>query len=339
VFALLVLAATPALAAPAGREKVEALRSRLVKLGSDQATGEDKAAAARARLQALNAEDAALSAKIGANRAQLTRLLSALQLMSRDPPPPLLVSPRRANDAIRAAILIQAVEPELQKRAKALADQAREIDRVRRQVALQNESLLTTESELADRRAAIEKLAREKGALEESLDPTVRDAALKAQAAARDARDPAALVERLDAGPAPAAASNAAETTRLRAPVAGQLVRRWGQTLAGRGRSEGIAWRTEPLAQVRAPAAGTIDYAGPLRGWGQVVVLKLDDHVRIVLTGLDRSDTAAGRSVAAGEPIGMMGRGRNPGPEVYLEIRRDGAPVDPTRWLDGRPGA
>ena len=116
-------------------------------------------------------------------------------------------------------------------------------------------------------------------------------------------------------------------------------MRRWGELLPDRRRSEGIAWRTQPLAEVRAPAAARVDYAGPLRGWGQVVVLRVDDHVRLVLTGLDRCDTAAGRSVAAGEPIGLMGRVRNPAPEVYLEVRRDGAPVDPMRWLDGRPGA
>jgi septal ring factor EnvC (AmiA/AmiB activator) len=336
---VVALLAASAFAAPAGRDKVEAMRLRLVRMGQDQASSEGKATQDRAKLQSLNAQDAALSAKIAANRAQLTRLLSALQLMSRDPPPPLLVSPKRANDAIRAAILIRAVEPELQSRAKALAAQAEEITRLRRQVALQNESLLLTESELAERRAAIEKLAQEKGALEESLDPSVREAALRAEAAARDASDPGALVQRLQGGSATPDAPPQGEAGRLRAPVAGQLVRHWGQDLPGRGRSQGIAWRTEPLAQVRAPAAGRIDYAGPLRGWGEVVVLKLDDHIRVVLTGLERADTAAGRSVAAGEPIGLMGRVHNPAPEVYLEIRRDGAPIDPTRWLDGKPGA
>ena len=45
----------------------------------------------RATLQALNARETQLTAQIGANRNELARLLSALQLFSRDPPPPLLV--------------------------------------------------------------------------------------------------------------------------------------------------------------------------------------------------------------------------------------------------------
>lgn len=329
--------AAPAIAAAGGRDQVQALQSKLVKLGADEASSETKAAAAHARLTTLAAQDKALSARIASNRAQLTRLLSALQLMSRDPPPPLLVSPHRANDAVRAAILIRSVEPELKKRAEALSAQAHEIDRVRRQVALENEGLLLTESQLADRRAAIQKLAREKGALEESLDPSARDAALKAQEAARDAPDPSALVQRFQTAQLQSPAILNAAPTRLLAPVAGQLVRRFRQTAAGRAHSEGMAWRASPLAEVRAPAGGVVDYAGPLRGWGQVVVLKLDDHLRVVLTGLERCDTAPGRSVAAGEPIGILGRA--PAPEVYLELRRDGAPIDPKSWLDGKPAA
>lgn len=337
--AALILAA----AAPApDSAKVEALRSRLVRLGADQASNESRALGERARLATLNAREAALTAQIAANRAQMTRLLSALQLMTREPPPPLLVSPKRANEAVRAAILMRAVEPALKQRADALARQAREIAKLRREAALQGERLFTAESELAERRAAIARLASQKGALEPGLDPA---AAESARDAARIAGDPSALVRNLANGPtSPPAAQTAAPATaqapdHLIAPVTGGLARRFGQRRAGHARSEGVAWRTEPLAQVRAPAAGRIDYAGPLKGWGQVIVLRLDEHLRLVLTGLDRADTATGRSVAAGEPIGLMGPARNPAPEVYLELRRDGAPIDPSRWLDARPRA
>jgi septal ring factor EnvC (AmiA/AmiB activator) len=350
---LLVAIPAPAPTADARPEatEVEALRAKLLRLGADQASGEGQAIGARARLQALNAEETRLTADIAANRLQLTRLLSALQLMTREPPPALLVSPRRANDAIRAAILMRAVEPALQGRAAALAAQAREIARLRREAALQGERLFLTESELADRRTAIEKLTREKGSLEQSLDPLAADTARGARDAARGAADPDALLRGLaargaDPSPgqgepqtAPPAPDGDDRPTRLILPVTGQLAQRFGQRATGRRRSEGVAWRTEPQAQVRAPAGGRIDYAGPLKGWGQVIVLRLSDRIRIVLTGLARADTATGRTVAAGEPIGLTGQARAPAPELYLEVRRDGAPIDPKPWLDARPGA
>src|ERR1700733_10437258 len=79
--------------------------------------------ARRAALQERNPQEDRLSAQIAANRNALARLLGALELYSRDPPPPLLVSPGDAKDAVRAMILSRAIAPELEARAKSLAGQ------------------------------------------------------------------------------------------------------------------------------------------------------------------------------------------------------------------------
>jgi hypothetical protein len=68
-----------------------------------------------------------------------------------------------------------------------------------------------------------------------------------------------------------------------------------------KGRSDGMVWRTGPSAQVLAPGAGSIEYAGPLKGWGGVVILRLDGGYRVVLAGLDRVLGLTGRRVAAAQ--------------------------------------
>src|SRR6185312_11575625 len=74
----------------------------------------------RRELQQLTAKEDALAAKLGADRNALARLLGALEMFSRDPPPPLLVSPADAKDAVRAMILAKAIAPELEARARTL---------------------------------------------------------------------------------------------------------------------------------------------------------------------------------------------------------------------------
>ena len=39
------------------------------------------------------------------------------------------------------------------------------------------------------------------------------------------------------------------------------------------------------------------------------------------------------QKVLAGEPVATMGRSRGSSPELYLELRRTGQPINPLPWL------
>jgi septal ring factor EnvC (AmiA/AmiB activator) len=318
----------------ASRE-VERLRARLVTLARSQATDEGTAMAQRARFRALSQREQALSARMGGERARQGRLLAALQTYSRHPPPALLVSPRSANDAVRAAILMRAVAPALQRRAAALQVELDAIARVRRDAALAGEALFMTESELAERRAETERLIAQKTALERRYGAAAEAAAREVEALARRAGSLGGLVG--DLGQRRLAPQRLSAPDRLIPPVSGVLVRRFGQS-AGAGRSQGLAFRAGPAAQVRAPATGAIEYAGPLKNWGEVVILRLDGGYRVVLAGLDEASALTGRRVAAGEPVGAMASGHD-AHDLYMEVRRGSAAVDPTPWLDTRVDA
>ena len=101
------------------------------------AAGVVAVAATQERLARLNVEETQLSAEQAHNMNQLSRLLSVLQQLRRDPPPALLVSPRDAKDAVRAAILVKAMTPDLQTRALSYAREAAEMMRQRRLAAVE----------------------------------------------------------------------------------------------------------------------------------------------------------------------------------------------------------
>src|SRR5476649_310556 len=101
-------------------------------------------------LAALTQQEDALAARLGADRNALAKLLSALALFSRDPPPPLLVSPADAKDAVRAMILARAIAPQLEARARKLGAEAAALKQVRRQAAQQSGDLFAAESAMED---------------------------------------------------------------------------------------------------------------------------------------------------------------------------------------------
>lgn len=254
------------------------------------------------RLARLNVEETTLSAEQAHNMSQLSKLLSVLEELKRDPPPALLVSPRDAKDAVRAAILVKAMTPELEARARAYASSASEMARQRRLAAVESEALFTRDS-----------LAADAAPLPASPAPRLRGAE---PAGGVPARPPAGLDR----------------------PVPGALVRRFGDTLASGGRANGLTFAAAKGAAVGSPAPGLVQYVGPVRGWGVIVILRLSGGYHLVLAGLGRSPLSVGQSVASGQAVGWMPDGRQSTSELYLELRNQGSPVDPARWLNNNAG-
>ena len=72
------------------------------------------------------------------------------------------------------------------------------------------------------------------------------------------------------------------------------------------------------------------------------MTLEAGENHHVVLAGMDKIKVSAGRFVAAGEPLATMGQTRFAGsaalslaserPTLYIEIRKDGQPVDPRSW-------
>lgn len=313
--------------------EIERLRVELLRLGDGEADDVAGVSVQRARLAALNDRETALRVRLGRERGRQTRLLAALQIYGRDPPPALLVSPRRANDAVRAQILMQSVTPILQARAQRLAAEQEELNRLRREAVIAAGDLLAAESTLADRRSDIERLIAEKRALATLLLADAATAQAEAEAAARRVRDLGGLLRELspEEREAVMATPLPGGRDRLMRPIDGPLVSEFG------GGARGVTFAGDAFGLVRSPADGVIEYAGPLEGWDEVIVIRLGPGWRLVLAGLGRASAVIGARVAEGEPLGRLPD--EEASELYLELRRDDRPVDPAPWLDARAGA
>ena len=122
---------------------------------------------------------------------------------------------------------------------------------------------------------------------------------------------------------------------RLFAPVAGSVVQRFGKARTGDLTKEGLLLRTRPGALVIAPHDGIVLYAGPFEGFGRILIIEHGDGYHTLLAGLTRVDLTVGTRVLAGEPVGAMAMSGSAAPELYLELRHNGDPIDPLPWFAG----
>lgn len=133
---------------------------------------------------------------------------------------------------------------------------------------------------------------------------------------------------------------------QLSLPVSGRRTKKFGDKDGLGGAMHGDMVATQSAAIVTAPVDASVLYAGPFRSYGQLLILNAGDGYHVVLAGMGRITVTQGQAVLAGEPVGAMGEARLASaaaqgvgsgvPELYVEFRKDGKPVDPNRWWTDR---
>ena len=302
------------------------------------------------RRAALASEIDAAAGDLATRRARLGDATRALALAARLPPEALLLSERAPLDAARAGRLLALALAGLDAETRALADRAASLEAARARLAAEDAALDAARAESAAGHLRLEEMIDRRSRLVAALDGERAALALRAgllgreMAARRDALDRAAERARAEAealAVAQAAAAAAATLARPFAdalgrahpPVEGRMLGGWGDA-DGNGRiRRGISLAAKPFATVVAPWHGTIAYAGPFRGYGAILIVESSDGYHWFIAGLDRLDVAHGQAVLAGEPVGRVGAAGRPDPTIYVELRRNGQPIDPGPWL------
>jgi septal ring factor EnvC (AmiA/AmiB activator) len=252
------------------------------------------------------------------------------------------------------------IEAERGRLTAAVGDQAAEKKRLGMLLEAKQKLEADTQTQVAAEKQRSEALAAKAGSLKELI------ASLEAQAdKTRKAADAAKAAEQKTADgdktstpaelaslPVPegnqlaAAAPFSALQGQIALPVTGRIKRRFGADDGNGAVMLGDMVATQSGAIVTAPADGNVLYAGPFRSYGQLLILNAGDGYHVVLAGMSRISVATGQSVLAGEPVGAMGEARvastsvskngNATPELYVEFRKDGKPVDPAPWWADR---
>jgi septal ring factor EnvC (AmiA/AmiB activator) len=128
---------------------------------------------------------------------------------------------------------------------------------------------------------------------------------------------------------------------RIQLPVNGVKIRDFGTPDSAGSAERGLSIATRAGAQVTAPADAWVVYAGPFRSYGQLLILNTGGGYHLLLAGMERISVDLGQFVLAGEPVAAMGTGSHIAailatgssqPVLYIEFRKDGAPVDPGPW-------
>ncbi len=324
---------------------------------------ETRLAASEGRIAELDRALEAVRLRLDARRDTLADVLAALQRIGRKPPPAMAVRPNDALAAVRSAVLVGALLPELKADAEKLLADLEAQQAVKTQAAVERDRFKAEATDLVTERTRLELLTEERRKGRSDQEQRLADERRRAVELAQKAESLRELVATLSGQPVLRASIGTDPRTpsppsarlqpaipfadakgRLSQPVVGDLVGRFGENDGFGMPAKGVSFSTRAGAQVTSPCDGAVLYAGPFRSYGKLLIINGGGGYHVVLAGMDRIDVELGQFVLAGEPVGVMGarsnapatttEGSDRGgrPVLYVEFRKDSASIDPTQW-------
>lgn len=337
--------------AEALKQQKRTLQKRVIDLARDIQNIDAERDRLETRLIELGVSESSLDANLQQDRAQLSEMLAGLQTMHVESPPAFAVHPDDALTAVQGTIVLASIVPSMQSRANKLRDQLTELSLIRKRMDAQSQALIIAENDAATAR---KELSTALAAKSEAEKIARRDAEKEARAVAvlvsqaRNLKDLAnklqtrAQKRRARPSAIPPTDSQFGKARGLvPMPVSGRIIAGYGsQTVTGGALQKGIFIDGRPGAQITAPYDARVLYSGPFRQYGSIVILAVENRYQMILAGMDNTTAYVGQELLAGEPIGVLpeektslggvssGRG-----QLYMELRLDGQPIDPTPWL------
>jgi murein hydrolase activator len=348
-------------AALLGRE-LAALRTRSVSLAAALQTAEESLTDLEQRLAELDADARAKEAAFATRRVQLGRMVAELGRIGRQPAEAALVLPASPIDSARTAKLLGTLTPRLREQASALSMQLEALQLASASLDAQHQAVARAAERFAADREALSEVITRRAQLHLELETAQRSSTGRIERLAREAQDIRELLDRLDAERVEAEARDTAgreaRETQLAArppapppratrpfseagagvvaPVRGRIVLSYGQPGEGGQPHRGLTIAPRPAAQLVAPYDGQIVFAGPFRTYGLILIIEHGEGYHTLLAGLGRIDGAVGQHVTTGEPVGTAGSPESGDPSIYVELRRNGQPINPLPWLAPR---
>lgn len=222
------------------------------------------------------------------------------------------------------------------------------LQRLSKRIHEQRQSIASLERDEKRLAALVDKLAKLAAQQKKQAEEAARRAAAARQAkAAPSVAKTAPTTAPGTAPPAPdTELSGATAFERQRGtlifPVSGTVSARFGSARQVEGAGSAPTWKGVFIqaaegAEVKAVAAGKVVFADWLRGFGNLIILDHGEGFLSVYGNNEALLQSAGQRVRGGEVIAQVGNtGGNPQAGLYFEMRFNGKPIDPLRWVAAR---
>lgn len=313
----------------------------------EEAQADIAAAAARIALVDRLLDDQ--QARLAVQQGPIARLVAALCSLALKPSAVSVMQPGSVSDLVHVRAVLGSTIPLVAAHTAGLRGDLDRTRRLRADAVLAAQSLVESRRRLETNRVALARLEAEHRLKSQDLSRTALAESDRAIGLGERARD---LVDQMKAtgdaattgralaqlaGPLPRPAQPGegppmplpwtTTSAPWRLPVTGKLITGFGEISDGGVTARGLTFAVAGEADVSAPAAGKVVFAGPFRDYGNVVIIDHGGGWTTLVSGLGTLSVRLNEAVGQGALIGAAQAGEDR--RITVELRRKGRAVDP----------
>ncbi|MBN35966.1 MAG: hypothetical protein CMM46_14565 [Rhodospirillaceae bacterium] len=330
-------------------DELDILRVRLLASEHEIRDLEQSLTTIQETLAALAVEMEEREQELTVRRDEFATVLAALQRLALQPTDMMIAMPGSPTETQRTAMLLASVTRGLEQRMTEIETAVRSLVELRddmtqqeiereRTLVLIRAKLAIARYTVASKSDLLSRIEQDDAVLAGRQNELSREAAdlkdlllvLWTEAEQQSLAQSEEMAAAMDAL---AANRFSAQQGRLPLPVTGQIALTFREIVPEGLPSRGIAIESAPGARIITPYDGQLAFAGTFRDYGHLLIIDHGEGYHTVLAGFARVHVTLGQWLLAGEPVGVMPTNEADGRLLYVELRRNGDPINPLPWI------
>lgn len=317
-----------------------ATERKISELTRERRTLRQQVAQQQSRLTELEQQEQTLNRTLDRQRESLKQQIRAAWMEGDAPAIKVLLNEIDPDKIARTMTYYEYLSRDTVSRLEAFRISLQELKATRAEVQATRMALARTEETLAKRQAELTTSRRQRQQTLAALNADIQSRRGERSELEADRKRLEKLLDEVQQAIANIPSPNesrpfASLRDKLPWPVQGEVLSGYGDRYAdGKLRRNGLLIRTSEEAEIKAIHYGRVVFANWLRGFGLITIIDHGDGYMTLYGHSSSLFTSPGDWVAAGEAIALAGRtGGTESPALYFEVRHNGKPDNPRRWL------
>lgn len=313
---------------------------KISRLTRERRTLRQKASDQKQRLSELESEERELTRTLNNQREGLKQQIRAAWMEGDAPAVKVLLNEINPDQVARTMTYYEYLSRDTVQRLEAFRASLQKLKQTKASVQATRVELANSEARIAARQSELKDYRQQREQTLAALNADINNRKSERNELESDRKRLQKLLDEVQQAIASIPAPNESQPfkslrKKLPWPVKGRVVSSYGTPYAdGKLRRSGILINTSEDAEVHAIHYGRVVFANWLRGFGLITIIDHGDGYMTLYGHSSSLFTSPGDWVAAGEAIALTGRtGGTNDPALYFEVRHNGKPDNPRRWL------